>query len=140
MELAAWKLRESESSDHARLGGMRVNFGNVNVDAQRGIGSEMEQFLAGGVGVGIHQSADIHITSGDDAVKGSVHLFIRYELLEPGNVCLRGSNFGGSGGGCLDGVVHILLRNRVGGEQMVIAIGGDLRELQIGLVGGKLSA
>ena len=56
------------------------------------------------------------------------------------NICLIGLDDGHVGIVSADGIVDVLLRNGIALKQPLIAILGDLGQLEIGLCGGKVAA
>ena len=81
----------------------RIHLRNIDEDAQRTDGGDVEDLLAasdgaragrGGAAGGGDQLADVQIARGDDAVEGRLDALERLQLFEPMHVGLRGSHLG----------------------------------------------
>ncbi len=123
-------LRKIEIDLFAALDAARVDLGNVGVDAQGLKRLHVEQFVGAALG---DQLADVDGARGDHAVKGGVDLFKRLQFLEPLHVGLGGANGGGGRGSLVGEGIGILFGNRVGLDQVLVALG-----LDVGVVGGGL--
>ena len=77
--------------------------------------------------------ADIDIARGDYAVEGRYDALERLELLQPVHIRCCGVHLSGRRLQLRDGVVRVLLRDRVIADQILVAIGSCLRQRCVAL-------
>ena len=133
-EDAAGVLVEGEGGFAADADGGRVGLGDGDEDADLVDGGEVEELRASGaVFAGVDEGADVGVAGGDDAVEGGVDFFEGLELLEAADGGHGGLDGGFFGGGVAHGDVGLLLGDGVGLEQILVAGGGGVGEVEVGL-------
>ena len=113
-----------------------VDLGDGDEDAQLVDAGDAEEFFggaAGGGGAGVDEVADVRVALGDDAAVGGVDLLKGLELFEASDVGLSGFDGGALGGGAGDGDIGLLLGDGVQLEEILIALGGGVGEVEVGL-------
>ena len=122
----------------ARLGGRRIRFGNLRIDAELADVGDAKQFRVRGL-AGVDEVADVGIARGHDAVEGREHPFERLEFAQALYVLPRRLDHCGLGRRIARTVVRVLLGNRLRLEQILPAIIGDLgeREVRLGRSRGR---
>ncbi len=113
---------------------IRVDLGDRDINAQLAGRIHMKQLARiARPGAGVNEVANVGVARGNDAIERSNDALVALELFEAAYVGLAGVHRGLRSDVIGAGLIGLLLRDGVLGEQRLPAVAGDFGEVRVGL-------